>query len=85
MDVANLEELSFNLRTVAVITMAVDEKRSLSWPRTDLTRWRLTSTDGAHRWLYLSKEDSEQQSQSAAERHFLGLQKVSFPHQARDL
>ena len=80
MDVANLEELNFNLRTVAVITMAVDEKRSLNWPRTDLTRWRLTSTDGAHRWLYLSKEDSEQQSQSVAEQHFLGLLEVSFPH-----
>ncbi|KAL8787412.1 MAG: hypothetical protein Q9195_007787 [Heterodermia aff. obscurata] len=55
--------------------MTADKNHGLSWPRTDLTRWRLTSTDGAHRWVYLSKEDSEQHSQSTAERYFLGILK----------
>lgn len=46
--------------------------------RTDLTRWRLASTEGNHRWLYLCKAEAEKQPQSFAERYFLGLPTVSL-------
>ena len=65
--------------------MAADKTHSLNWPRTDLTRWRLNGSNGAHRWIYLSKEDSKQQPQSVPERHFLGILEVSSTSQARCL
>ncbi|KAI6245711.1 Lanosterol synthase [Erysiphe necator] len=42
---------------------------------TDLSRWRLTSTNlGVHRWIYLKEEElTESAEQSDAERYLLGL------------
>lgn len=47
-----------------------------SEPRTDLSRWRLKTHEGAHHWKYLSQEISIRQPQSFAERYFLRLPKV---------
>ena len=57
--------------------MAEDAKHDLGCLRTDLSRWRLTSINGAHRWIYVSTEEAKQQPQSITELHFLGILKVS--------
>lgn len=43
---------------------------------TDLTRWRLKTDEGNHRWIYLAKTKEDQHPQSLAERYFLGLPTV---------
>lgn len=62
--------------------MAATSKKKIERPRTDLTRWRLTINEGTHRWFYLSKQDSEEQPQSFAEKHFLGLLQVRRMHRS---
>jgi hypothetical protein len=54
------------------------EYQTLMEARTDLSRWRLTSTEGAHRWTYLTEEDAKLHLQSLPERYFLGLPTVSY-------
>lgn len=44
--------------------------------RTDLTRWRLKTDKGNHRWIYLAGTEADQHPQSLAERYFLGLPTV---------
>lgn len=58
------------------------ETRIWSGPRTDLSRWRLHSTEGTHRWVYLGQHDCTQQPQSLAEKHFLSLSMVRTLSQA---
>ncbi len=43
---------------------------------TDLSRWRLKSTEGNYHWMYLPKADVERHPQSFAERYFLALSTV---------
>lgn len=57
-------------------TTAVTTMEKVSRPRTDLTRWRLTTSGGAHRWSYLAEEDAKKQPLSFAEKYFLGLPQV---------
>lgn len=49
--------------------MEVDGTRTA----TDLTRWRLSSDAGVHRWRYLDLGESCKSEQSDVERHLLGL------------
>ena len=43
---------------------------------TDLRRWRLECTHGAHNWRYLTESDVGELPQSFAEKYFLGLPTV---------
>lgn len=70
-----LSFLPFHVNTN--LTMASKDSHQEGSRRTNLTQWRLTSTNGAHRWTYLSTEDSKRQPQSVAEQYFLGILKVS--------
>lgn len=58
--------------------MAATTMQEISCPRTDITRWRLTTTGGTHRWLYLSEEEAKKQPMSFAENYFLGLHRVAL-------
>ncbi|KAE9567932.1 Lanosterol synthase [Colletotrichum fructicola] len=40
---------------------------------TDLTRWRLSSQRGVHRWRYLPESEGNEPEQSDAERYLLGI------------
>lgn len=53
------------------------EDQSSFEPRTDLSRWRLTGTEGTHRWTYLAEGDAKLHPQSLPEQYFLGLPIVS--------
>lgn len=48
----------------------------VSCPRTNLTRWRLITIGGIHRWSYLAEEDAKKQPLSFAEKYCLGLPQV---------
>ncbi|XP_005089657.1 lanosterol synthase [Aplysia californica] len=42
-------------------------------PATDLTRWRLTNTEGRQVWQYFTKEEDLPREQTCLEKHSLGL------------
>ncbi|TIC96193.1 Lanosterol synthase [Colletotrichum higginsianum] len=40
---------------------------------TDLTRWRLSSQDGVHRWRYLTQSEGDEPKQTEVEQYLLGI------------
>lgn len=47
-------------------------------PATDLTRWRLSNTEGRQVWQYFEKEEQLPRKQTFLEKHSLGLDTVSL-------
>ncbi|RYO77040.1 hypothetical protein DL764_010251 [Monosporascus ibericus] len=50
---------------------------------TDLTRWRLSSQHGVHRWRYLTESEGNEPEQSGAEKYLLGLSRQDKKQRGR--
>ena len=69
----------FHTRAVNSCTLRCLRRRGGPYktePATDLTRWRLSNTEGRQTWRYVEDQDTSDREQTMLEAHSLGLDTV---------